>query len=545
MSILIPIKNSDEAIELTASELPDDAEELLGILSNETPPLDTWLRIAVEYYKLGNADNFKAVLEPLLAMYNEPSAVADNKLFETFGAKSMAEVKEVKEQFIAIINALAAYHAGLASREREKTKKKDAIAAAQKYYAMAEKIDMLSGNTLVGQALLTLAKGDDFKRAEKQLESAAQLKTSVPALLGKACVKYHAGAYADAAKLYREVFALDPEPPAAVRLGLALTAAKLGNTELARRCLERTLELEPENVEALAALASLSLNEERVKEAMALLKKAYGLNPAQPSVLNMWANHYFYRGEYEKAQALAKRAFGLSASAAVRADSCFHMARCFHAQADYKSALQWYTQATVESPTYEPPIFGLGQMHLKSGDEKKAIGCFERVLASNADSVTSPPRPAPPAPAPPPRLPVPQPPSSPPPPPPHPLPSPPGRRPPRPRRAVRPAPRHLRQGARAPLARRRALTERRRRLARGGEAAADARPRGGAQSVREGGGRPQALAARRPGRAVEQPRRDPPPPWASSRAPRRRTAARSACQPRRARRLSSTRSTSP
>ena len=326
-------------------------------------------------------------------MYNEPSAVADNKLFETFGAKSMAEVKEVKEQFIAIINALAAYHAGLASREREKTKKKDAIAAAQKYYAMAEKIDMLSGNTLVGQALLTLAKGDDFKRAEKQLESAAQLKTSVPALLGKACVKYHAGAYADAAKLYREVFALDPEPPAAVRLGLALTAAKLGNTELARRCLERTLELEPENVEALAALASLSLNEERVKEAMALLKKAYGLNPAQPSVLNMWANHYFYRGEYEKAQALAKRAFGLSASAAVRADSCFHMARCFHAQADYKSALQWYTQATVESPTYEPPIFGLGQMHLKSGDEKKAIGCFERVLASNADSVPHPPRP--------------------------------------------------------------------------------------------------------------------------------------------------------
>ena len=28
-----------------------------------------------------------------------------------------------------------------------------------------------------------------------------------------------------------------------MRLGLALTAAKLGNTELARRCLERTLEL--------------------------------------------------------------------------------------------------------------------------------------------------------------------------------------------------------------------------------------------------------------------------------------------------------------
>ena len=106
---------------------------------------------------------------------------------------------------------------------------------------------------------------------------------------------------------------------------------------------------------------------------MALLKKAYGLNPAQPPC-SAWANHYFYRGEYEKAQALDKRAFGLSASAAVKADSCFHMARCFHAQADYKSALQWYTQATVESPTYEPPIFGLGQMHLKSGDEKKAIG---------------------------------------------------------------------------------------------------------------------------------------------------------------------------
>ena len=45
----------------------------------------------------------------------------------------------------------------------------------------------------------------------------------------------------------------------------------------------------------LQGLASLYLNEDRVAEALAILKRAFLLEPDNPAVLNHLANHHFYR----------------------------------------------------------------------------------------------------------------------------------------------------------------------------------------------------------------------------------------------------------
>ena len=112
-----------------------------------------------------------------------------------------------------------------------------------------------------------------------------------------------------------------------------------------------------------------------------MLKRAYELEPHNPSVLNHLATHFFYKGQYTKALTLAQRAHDHSDGLkAIRAESSYHMARCYHAQGDYASALHHYTDAHRANPDYAAPQFGLGQMHLANKDPKKAAACFERVL---------------------------------------------------------------------------------------------------------------------------------------------------------------------
>jgi len=384
-AILIPVAGSEEAVEVAVSELAEmDPNDVIDILQAEMASLDLWLRFAVEYYKLGRTDAFNTLLQPLVDLHNQPSSTVGvpNMLHEQFGND-----KAVKKQFLEILNALAAFHAVSGARSRDKATRKTEFEQAKKYYDSAESVDLLSSSMYVGQAMLLVAKGESA-RAEKMLENVADLsRDNVPALLGKACAKFNAGETKEALKLYRAVFEINPSPPPTVRLGLAYCYARLGQPQLAQKALLRTLELHDGCVEAMGGLAALYLNEDRVSEALGLLKRAYQLEPDNPAVLNHLATHHFYKQQYDKAHKLANRAFLNSASAAVRSESCYHIARCFHAKSDYASALQWYSQSFKENPAYMAPQFGLGQMHLVNNDTPRAIECFEKVLKASPDNV--------------------------------------------------------------------------------------------------------------------------------------------------------------
>jgi len=284
MSILIPVQNSAEVVEVAVSALPDDANDIVDILQAEMAPLDLWLKFAVEYYKQGRLEQFKLLLDPLVELEGQGA------LYDQFGNDP-----SVRRHFLTILNTLAAYHMVGATRERDKVKKKAGFDTAKKYYDHADVIDIKDGRATLGVAVLDLCRGDLVK-AEKRLDLAAEWsRESVPAMLGQASVKYQMGQVKDALKLYRGVFRLMPSPPAPVRLGLAFCYSKLGQTELARRALERTLALQDDNVEALTALAVVHINEERVAEALQLLKRAYELEPTHPATLNQLANHYFFK----------------------------------------------------------------------------------------------------------------------------------------------------------------------------------------------------------------------------------------------------------
>lgn len=46
-SLLIPVKNSDQAVEVFADEIPEDVNDIIDILRAEVAPLDVWLQFAV------------------------------------------------------------------------------------------------------------------------------------------------------------------------------------------------------------------------------------------------------------------------------------------------------------------------------------------------------------------------------------------------------------------------------------------------------------------------------------------------------------------
>ena len=79
---------------------------------------------------------------------------------------------------------------------------------------------------------------------------------------------------------------------------------------------------------------------------------------------------------------------------AMRAESCYHLARAFHAERGYDEAFRYYYQATHLAPEkFVLPLFGLGQMYLQREDtanvrligefevEKLELICFRRVIA--------------------------------------------------------------------------------------------------------------------------------------------------------------------
>lgn len=80
-------------------------------------------------------------------------------------------------------------------------------------------------------------------------------------------------------------------------------------------------------------------------------------------------------------QHLALHAFHNTENEAMRAESCYQLARAFHVQGDYDQAFKYYYQATQFAPAaFVLPHFGLGQMYIYRGDSENAAQCFEKVL---------------------------------------------------------------------------------------------------------------------------------------------------------------------
>ena len=62
-SIYIPISGTDEAVALNVDDLPENVDDVLGLLQAELSPLGLWLDLAKAYLQRGKEEHFRAILE--------------------------------------------------------------------------------------------------------------------------------------------------------------------------------------------------------------------------------------------------------------------------------------------------------------------------------------------------------------------------------------------------------------------------------------------------------------------------------------------------
>ncbi|KAK3734151.1 hypothetical protein QZH41_017122 [Actinostola sp. cb2023] len=270
-SIEIPLRDTDEVIELQFDQLPEGERTTHNLETRRcsTQHLDDigFPRADIEnneshdfmlqYYKQGKMDDFVKILENARTGANR--SYPDSQ----------------KDQ-MACLDTLAAFYVQQARKEKNKEAKKELFTQATSLYTLADKIIMYDQNHLLGRAYFCLLEGDKMEQADAQFNFVlAQSGNNIPALL------------------------------AAVRLGMGHCFVKLNKFDKARLAFERALELEPRCTGAMIGLAILELNSKKpdsIKIGVQLLSNAYTIDSSNPMVLNHLANHFFFKkGDFDQA----------------------------------------------------------------------------------------------------------------------------------------------------------------------------------------------------------------------------------------------------
>ncbi|KAL4613741.1 protein CTR9 homolog [Castanea sativa] len=372
--VYIPVQNSEEEVRVALDQLPRDAADILDILKAEQAPLDLWLIIAREYFKQGKVEQFRQILE------------------EGSGPEIDDYYSDVRYERIAILNALGAYYSYLGKIETKQREKEEHFILATQYYNKASRIDMHEPSTWVGKGQLLLAKGD-----VEQAFAAFKIvldgdRDNVPALLGQACVEFNRGRYSESLELYKRALIVHPRCPAAVRLGIGLCRYKLGQFDKARQAFARVLQLDPENAEALVALAITDLHTNEatgIRKGMEKMQRAFDIYPYCAMALNYLANHFFFTGQHFLVEQLTETALAVTNHGPTKAHSYYNLARSYHSKGDYEKAGLYYMASVKEiNKPYEFifPYYGLGQVQLKLGDLRSAQSNFDKVLEIYPDN---------------------------------------------------------------------------------------------------------------------------------------------------------------
>ena len=256
-TLYIPIRNSHppESVAVPLSALPSDPSDLIGVLTNELAPPSLWLRLALSYF---SSQSTAAYLDLLSAITADDATAAYNQP-EVNNAQYTADR-------IAILCSLAGYetYTACTQQHRHSTHQRTLMyQQALQHLNAATALDYRHTLIWSCRALLALCQGDITEALSHANEAIKhdKLKTNTLALLTKAICLYHRQRYADAAKHLQAALQNNSELPVGAMLGLALCWYAGKDVAGSVRVLRKVLEREPDNVDALAVLAVLELNE--------------------------------------------------------------------------------------------------------------------------------------------------------------------------------------------------------------------------------------------------------------------------------------------
>jgi len=377
ISIEIPEREQNEVVEVFLDNLPDNAEQISSIIIDEEAPVELFLRFAIEYYWRQNSKTFYALLDGGLRDSHKRS-------------KQNADTRRTE---VTLLATLAAYEIarGLRKRSAGEDEKRSFEEATMAINRAADRQEVDEG-LLLRKGLLLLCQ-DKGQAAEYQFSMVlAKNGQSAAAHAGLAAVYYARKEWERALASFQMVLKRVPSCGDSVRLLIGHCLVQLNLPNAAATAFERVLQQNPENREALLALALLMINGKnpsKLAQGMQFLKRAFELDRSDPVALTQLANHFFFKKELSKALSLATSAVEAAQSRSnpfLQADAHWVLGKVHQVEGRWEEAFQCYSHCVRLNPNMALGQFGLGQMFLQREDYRSALGCFERAMAMQAQA---------------------------------------------------------------------------------------------------------------------------------------------------------------
>lgn len=120
-------------------------------------------------------------------------------------------------------------------------------------------------------------------------------------LLAKAIIEFNRGHWKESLTNIKAIIRENPRSPCDIWFAMGLCYYRLGNLPKAKISFDRTVEMDPENSMALAALGiveiTANINDFESHESSAtFFERAFRANPRNPLALKYLAEHYFFKG---------------------------------------------------------------------------------------------------------------------------------------------------------------------------------------------------------------------------------------------------------
>ena len=196
---------------------------------------------------------------------------------------------------------------------------------------------------------------------------------------------HQAGRLAEAERLYRQIWAIDPNHADSLHL-LGLVARQQGRNDAAVELIGRAVALRPDFAEARNNLANALRDLGRLEEAEAGYREALRLKPDYADAHNNLGNALKDLGRVAEAEACYREALRLKPD---YAEAHGNLGVVFQDQGKLAEAVACYEQALKLKPDFVAAYNNLGMALKIQGKREAAVECCERALAlapDNADA---------------------------------------------------------------------------------------------------------------------------------------------------------------
>lgn len=384
----IPLSNGQIVSINLVHELPEDSNELIGLLENENCPKKYWISIAQAYAQSNQLDEALQVINKALSL-SQFSDEDKTSLHSFLGWLYLKYVSQGINKQENLINA---------SNE---------INRSSNY-------DSTDISSFLSKAMLYLHK-DQADQALVIFDRLLKIDSnSCFAILGKAHIVLNKTKnYSNALKLYQQVLLLNPLMKPDPRIGIGLCFWFLKDEKMALKAWNRALEVNPNNLKAkillnLSKFNSIfnnSLSDDEFKEnytkCLQDLSTIYSENKNDAVILLTLTSYYFSKKDYDLVEKIVNKVIQLvsgESSATPKLQSSnklssfqlnilsqcsLWLGRVSFAKGDFTQSQRNFHDSIKLNENNLPAKLGLGQSQVGRGSVEEATITYESILKTN------------------------------------------------------------------------------------------------------------------------------------------------------------------